>query len=95
MIRFSPANVKLRKLEKITGKKVYSFDLLSGINCPFAKECHSWVKIVKGKRRIQDGPHCRIRCYGASQEALLTHVYEYRKENIPRILHNDAQNPPF
>ena len=81
MIKFSPANTKLRKLEKKTNKKVYSFDILSGVSCPFAKKCHAWVKIVKGNRRIQDGPHCTFRCYSASQEVLLTQVYNYRKEN--------------
>lgn len=81
MIKFSHANVKLRKLEKKTKKKVYSFDILSGKSCPFAKECHSWVKIVKGKRKIQDGKFCRYRCYSASQEVLFPKTYDYRKEN--------------
>jgi len=82
-VKFSPANTKLRKLEKKTGKKVYSFDILSGVSCPFARECHSWVKVNrKTKRRtIKDGKHCKFRCYSASQEVLLTNVYDFRKQN--------------
>jgi len=81
MIRFSPANIKLRKLEKKTKKKVYSFDILSGVSCPFAKECHAWVIKRNGTRKVKDGPHCRYRCYSASQEALYPKTYDFRKEN--------------
>lgn len=81
MIKFSPANSKLQKLEKKTNKTVYSFDLLSGVNCKFAKLCHAWVKIVKGKRKVIDGPHCKFRCYSASSEVLYPATYDYRKEN--------------
>ena len=85
MIKFSKANTKLKKLQKKTKKKVYSFDILSGVSCPFAKECHSWAKevIKKGKktRTIVDGPHCKYRCYSASQETIFPKTYNYRKEN--------------
>ena len=83
--KFSPANRKLRKLEEKTNKKVYSFDLLSGVSCPFASACHSWAKVVtvngKKTRRIVDGPHCKFRCYSASEEVTFPFVYLYRKNN--------------
>ena len=49
MIKFSAANTKLKKLYKVAalakwlagGKKIYSFDLLSGHSCPFADRCLS------------------------------------------------------
>ena len=49
MIKFSPANTKLKKLYKVealkpylaNNRKIYSFDLLAGWACPFANECKS------------------------------------------------------
>ena len=56
MLKFSAANTKLKKLYKLatttlkrwlgqkigrSTAKVYSFDILSGVDCPFAFNCKS------------------------------------------------------
>lgn len=81
MLRFSKANTKLSK----QGGKVYSFDLLSGWSCPFAKQCKSRVDIVDGRRKIRDFVDTQFRCFSASQEAQYTNVYMLRKENFETI----------
>lgn len=89
MIKFSPANVKIKALAAVaavaaflTGKRrVYSFDLLSGWSCPFAKLCRSKVKLIENKRKVVDGPHTEFRCFSASQEATYTNVYKLRAAN--------------
>ncbi len=87
MLRFSPANTKLKKLQKKIGKKVFSLDLLSGHSCPFAKDCLAKaVELPDGKRKIVDGPNTLFRCYAASQEARLRGVYNKRKENSDELL---------
>lgn len=80
MIKFAEANSKLRKLEHKTKKKVYSFNILAGHTCPFAKDCRS--KVIKTKKglRIKDGPKCKFRCFAASLE-LKTVVYESHRQN--------------
>lgn len=93
MLKFSVANAKIRKLAKVRslapylrdGKKVYSFDLLSGHNCPFAKDCLSKVVMDDGSRRIQDGKDIKFRCFSAMQEVLYPRVYEARKHNSDTI----------
>lgn len=84
---FGKANAKLRGLEKQIGGKIWTFSLLSGINCPYAKECKSMAVIdVDGKIRIQDGPDTQWRCFSASQEVLFPDVYKSRKYNADTIL---------
>lgn len=93
MLKFSPANTKLKKLYKkrylqkwLRGRrKVYSLDLLSGWSCPFAKDCHSKAVQTPKGRRIQDGPDCQFRCYAASQEVQYDNVYKVRKDNFDAI----------
>jgi hypothetical protein len=81
-LRFSPANDKIKKLQKKTGKRAYSLDLLAGHTCPFAKDCKSTVTETKtGKRKITDGPDCEFRCYAASGEIRLPEVYALHKAN--------------
>lgn len=84
MLKFSPGsdNVKLAKLQTLTGKRVYSFSLLSGYTCPGAHDCRSFAIEKDGKRTIMDGPHTKFRCFSASQEALYTNVYHQRKQNF-------------
>lgn len=91
MIKFSPANVKIVVLQTVvavaaflTGKRkrIYSFDLQSGVSCPFAKLCRSKVKLIEGKRKIVDGPHTKFRCFSASQEATFTNVFKLRAANF-------------
>lgn len=85
MLIFGKNNKKLEKLSKETKKRVYSFSLLSGHTCTFAKDCHAQVEIVNGKRKLFDGPHSVFRCFSASQEALYTAVYNSRKKNTEMI----------
>lgn len=88
-MKFSPANAKIKALANVAAlqpylankRKVYSFDLLSGHNCPYARDCKSMVVVEDSKRKVVDGPHTDFRCFSASQEALFTNVYNLRKEN--------------
>lgn len=96
-MRFSKANNKLKKLYKLTDStlatwlnrkfgrskaKIYSFDILSGVDCPFAMLCHSKAVVGDdGRRSIKDGPHTEFRCFSASQEVLFNDVYNLRKAN--------------
>lgn len=90
MIRFSPANVKIQALSQVDAikpflankRKVYSFDLLSGYSCPFARECFSKAVVTDGKKSIKDGPHTQFRCFSASQEVVFNGVYNMRKANF-------------
>ena len=92
MVKFSRANVKIQALAKVPSlvkylkgkRKVYSFDLLSGHSCPFAKECLSKVEVNEdtGKRSLVDGPDTEFRCFSASQEVVYTNVYNSRAGNF-------------
>ena len=79
---FSSPNTKLKKLQKKLKKKVYSFDLLSGWSCPNAEHCKSKVHNINSRRKVVDGPNTWYRCFSASQEALYTHVYYRRRDNL-------------
>lgn len=86
MLKFSPANVKLQSLKSDKPGKVYSFDMLAGVTCPFAMLCHSQVVVgLDGKRKIQDGAATEFRCYAASLEALYKNVYNLHKHNTDII----------
>lgn len=80
-LSFGKANAKLVHLEKKTGKKVFTFSILSGYNCPGAKDCQSFAVENKGKLSIRDGVHTLFRCFSASQEVLFPSVYKQRKSN--------------
>ena len=91
MLKFSKANAKIEALKQVDElkpyltdkRKVYSFDLLSGYSCPFAKQCLSKaVQDENGKRKIQDGIGTEFRCFSASQEVQYTNVYNSRKHNF-------------
>ena len=100
-MKFSAANTKLKKLYKLattvlkrwlgqkigrSTAKVYSFDILSGVDCPFAFNCKSQAEEqADGSRRIKDGPHTKFRCFSASQEVLFTNTYLSRKRNHDAI----------
>lgn len=87
-LHFGRGNAKLDKLEAKLGP-VYTFSLLSGHTCPYAKDCLS--KAIVGEdnnRHIQDGPDTLFRCFSASQEALFTNVWKARKENTDFIKDN-------
>jgi hypothetical protein len=101
MLKFSAANAKIEALQDVEslkpyleGKKVYSFDLLSGYSCPFANECLSKATVnSEGKRKIKDGPNTKFRCFSASQEVQYTNVYNLRKHNFDtlRVLDNTRE----
>lgn len=80
MLKFGEANAKLAALEKYVGR-VYTFSLLSGHTCPFAKDCLSKAIRTNGKTSIQDGPHTKFRCFSASEESLYPNVYDSRNDN--------------
>lgn len=100
MLKFSVANAKTKRLYQIPalaeyldgGRKVYSFDLLSGWTCPGAKDCHSKVVESHGKRTIQDGKHCEFRCFSASQEVVFPNVYNARLHNTQAIKSMSGHN---
>ena len=85
MLKFSPANTKLKKLAKKTGKKVYSLDLQAGVSCPFARDCKSQVIETPNGLRIQDGRYTQFRCYAASGEVLFTPAYRVHRNNYLAI----------
>jgi hypothetical protein len=92
-MNFSPANVKIRALSNVPaiakylteGKKVYSFDILSGHSCPFADKCLSKVVETPEGFRIQDGPNTEFRCFSASQEVVYTNVRKLRSANFSEL----------
>ena len=93
MLKYSNANAKTEALKQVdelkpfldNGRKIYSFDLLSGYSCPFAEECLSKATVVDGKRKIKDGPKTKFRCFSASQEVQYTNVYNSRKHNYDTL----------
>jgi len=93
MIRYSIANAKIQALRTVKalrsylaeGRKVFSFDLLSGVTCPFARQCLSKVTIVNGRRTIVDGAGTIFRCFSATQEAAFTATYNRRAENFESL----------
>ena len=86
-MRFSPANTKLKKLQKVLKRRVFSFDILSGHTCPGAKDCLAKVVYdwVQDSYKLVDGPKQKFRCYSASQEAQYTGTYNLRLENWESI----------
>ncbi len=86
MLKFSRGNAKLDKLEKKIKGQVWTFSLLSGHSCPYAKDCHSRaIESPSGKLSVQDGPHTQFRCFSASQEAFFKNVYTNRRHNFEII----------
>lgn len=85
LLKFSRGNAKLDELEKVIGGEVWTFSLLSGHTCPFAKDCLSKAVDVNGKRHIEDGPNTLFRCFSASQEVLFPNVYDSRKYNYDLV----------
>jgi hypothetical protein len=81
MLKFSPANRKLKALETLMKRKLVSFSTLSGHNCPGADKCQSFAIETPDGLRIRDGKHNEFRCFSASQEVLYRNVYNSRKQN--------------
>lgn len=94
MLKFSDANAKIKSLALVDAikpyltkkRKVYSLDLLSGVSCPYAKDCLSKAKVqADGRRKIQDGPDTVFRCFSASQEVLFTNLWKLRDGNFAHL----------
>lgn len=91
-VRFSSNNGKMAKLAKSpslqpyldNGQKVYSFDLLAGHSCPFAKRCLAKVEIIDGKFKVIDGPDQEHRCY-ASMLEVRPNVYNLHAHNYKAL----------
>lgn len=93
-MRYSQPNAKLLKLQARIGVRVFSFDMLSGVTCPAARDCKSWAEEYgRGKLRIRDGKHTEFRCFSASQEAQYRNVYNARKANMESALGLAAKSP--
>lgn len=71
VLTFGKGNAKL-------GKNIVTFSLLSGVTCPGAKLCRSWVS----NGRIVDGPDTVFRCFSAMSEATYPVAYTSRKRNL-------------
>ena len=65
-LTFGKANAKLIQLEKKTGKKLFTFSVLSAWTCPGAKDCQSFDTETPDGMRIRDGTH-HIRCFDVSR----------------------------
>jgi hypothetical protein len=92
MLKFSPANSKLKKLYKVkqlkkwTDKgKIYSFNLPAGFSCGFASDCHSRTIEIDGKLQTKDFPTTKFRCYAASLSTLYKNVYKMQNENFAHL----------
>lgn len=84
MLKFQEGNAKL---DAFPNGKIFTFSLLSGFSCPFAKDCLSKAIVTGNTRKIEDGKDCKFRCFSASQEAQYSNVYNSRKHNFD-ILRN-------
>ena len=83
LLSFQKGNAKL-------GKKIYTFSIVSGYTCPFAKDCLAKVDRISGK--LTDGPDTQFRCFSASQEALFPAVRKSRWNNFEKILNAIKNN---
>ena len=81
-LTFGRGNAKLDALETKFKRQVWTFSLLSGWTCPYAKDCFSKAVLgPNGKYTIVDGPLTEFRCFSASQEALFPNVFKSRQAN--------------
>ena len=83
LLSFQKGNAKL-------GKLIYTFSIVSGYTCPFAKDCLAKVDRLTGK--LTDGPDTQFRCFSASQEALFPAVRKSRWDNFEKILNAIKNN---
>lgn len=82
MIKFTRGNAKLDKLERRVKGQVWTFSVLSGHTCPYAKDCQSKAIPMGEKLGVIDGPHTQFRCFSASQEAFYRNLYNHRRDNM-------------
>lgn len=67
---------------------IATFSLPAGHSCPFANECLSKSNRFTGK--ITDGPHCRFRCFDASQECIFPSIRLARWQNFEMLQESDT-----
>lgn len=82
---FGRANAKLQALENKLNKRLYTFSLISGHSCPYAKECLSRAVFNGDGWKIQDGMETSFRCFSASEEAIFPNVRESRINNLQLV----------
>lgn len=68
------------------GRGVWHFSILSGSTCPGAKDCKAWVRVTDDgagglKRKLEEAPDAKFRCFSASQEIAFTSVFKSRQHN--------------
>ena len=83
LLSFQKGNSKL-------GKNIFTFSIISGYTCPFAKDCLAKVDRITGK--LTDGPDTQFRCFSASQEALFPAVRKSRWDNFEKIVNAIKNN---
>lgn len=89
MLKFKPANAKLRKLAKALTEeygrkpKIYGLSLPAGYTCPFAVECLSKADRTTGK--LTDGPGMKFRCFEASLEAAFPSLRKRAWDNFDAL----------
>jgi len=83
LLSFQKGNAKL-------GKLIFTFSIVSGYTCPFAKDCLAKVDRITGK--LTDGPDTQFRCFSASQEALFPAVRKSRWDNFEKIVNAIKNN---
>lgn len=96
LLKLSPPNSKtthmLAWIESELGQRIRksefaSLSLLSGVSCPGAKLCKSRAVVQdSGKRKVEDGPDCRFRCFSATDEATYNETYSQRDHNRRQVL---------
>jgi hypothetical protein len=87
MLKFSPANSKLQKLEKRIGLKIGGLAIQPGKSCPGAIDCKASVSLdpLTGKRKLTDGKDAIYRCYFASIAAQYPQTYAQIEHNSQAI----------
>jgi hypothetical protein len=88
-LKFSPANSKTERLAKTSLKKwltnkrkIYSFNLPSGVTCPAAHLCRAHVAIINGRKKVIHGDKQEFTCYSTSLEALYPSLYNLCHHNF-------------
>lgn len=82
---FGDANAKLKALQSKLGRKLYTFSVMSGYTCPYAKDCLSKAVFNGNSWTIIDGPDIQYRCFSASQEVIFPSVRASRINNMRLI----------
>jgi len=92
-VSYGKANSKLVRLQALLGRKVYSWSILSGKNCTYAKDCKVWAErdSQTGRTRKVRSPLTVFDCFSASEEALYPSVYDSRARNSEVLMLSQSQ----